>query len=103
MNVQRFFPSSSREALKNVKANLGPDAVILSNNTVDGGVEIVAIAGSDISQLAQPVVRTRNHRARTVSQAAAHSGAHSGELPEALRPRTAQVDPEPAAPAPSPA
>jgi flagellar biosynthesis protein FlhF len=92
MNVQRFFASSSREALKNVKANLGPDAVILSNNTVDGGVEILAIAGADISQLAQPVVSTRNHRARTVAQAA--------ESPEARQPRPAQA--EPAAPAPAP-
>jgi flagellar biosynthesis protein FlhF len=82
--VQRFFAGSSREALKDVKANLGPDAVILSNNTVEGGVEILAIAGSDISQLAQPVVGTRNHRARTV--------APSAELPEALRPREPRAE-----------
>src|ERR1700733_195204 len=98
MNVQRFFASSSREALKNVKANLGPDAVILSNNTVDGGVEIVAIAGSDISQLAQPVVSTRNHRARTVPQAAPNSA----DLPEAWQPRPAQAEPVAPAPAPAP-
>jgi flagellar biosynthesis protein FlhF len=91
MNVQRFFAGNSREALKNVKAGLGPDAVILSNNTVDGGVEILAIAGSDISQLTQPAVNTRNHRARTV--------AHAVDNPEPMRPRV----PEAAAPAPAPA
>src|SRR5580698_1605832 len=96
MNVQRFFASSSREALKNVKANLGPDAVILSNNTVDGGVEILAIAGADISQLAQPVVSTRNHRARSVSTAAANSA----DPPEARQARPAQAEPAAAAPAP---
>jgi flagellar biosynthesis protein FlhF len=70
MNVQRFFAGNSRDALKNVKAGLGPDAVILSNNTVDGGVEILAIAGDDISQLTQPAVGTRNQRSRGAKAAA---------------------------------
>jgi flagellar biosynthesis protein FlhF len=70
MNVQRFFAGNSRDALKNVKAGLGPDAVILSNNTVDGGVEILAIAGGDISQLTQPAVGARNQRSRGAKPAA---------------------------------
>jgi flagellar biosynthesis protein FlhF len=40
--------------------------VILSNNAVEGGVEILALAGSDIAQLAQPVVNV-SRRARTNS------------------------------------
>jgi flagellar biosynthesis protein FlhF len=88
MNVQRFFAGNSREALKNVKAGLGPDAVILSNNAVDGGVEILAIAGSDISQLTQPAVSTRNHRARTVAREAENpEPLQAREVREALEPR----------------
>jgi len=78
MNVQRFFAGNSRDALKNVKAGLGPDAVILSNNTVDGGVEILAIAGDDISQLTQPAVGTRSQRSR-----GAKAAAESAEPPSA--------------------
>jgi flagellar biosynthesis protein FlhF len=72
MNVQRFFASNSREALKKVKAGLGPDAVILSNNAVEGGVEILALAGNDIAQLAQPVVNV-SRRARTTSASQAEN------------------------------
>lgn len=86
MNVQRFFAGNSREALKNVKAGLGPDAVILANNTVEGGVEILAIAGNEISQLTQPAVGAYNHRARSP----ASSPAPAAENLEAFRP------PEPA-------
>ena len=42
MKVKRFFSSSMQEVLKMVREDLGPDAVILSNDNVDGGVEIVA-------------------------------------------------------------
>jgi len=42
MKVKRFFSSSMQEVLKMVREDLGPDAVILSNDKVDGGVEIVA-------------------------------------------------------------
>lgn len=42
MNVKRFFASSMQEVLKQVRDELGPDAVILSNNRVEGGMEVVA-------------------------------------------------------------
>lgn len=41
MKVKRFFAQSMAEALKQVSHEMGPDAVILSNRRVDGGVEIV--------------------------------------------------------------
>ena len=52
MNVKKFVAASSREAWRNVRETLGPDAVILSNRTVDGGVEILAMANEDMSTLA---------------------------------------------------
>ncbi len=47
MKVKRFFAASMAEALKQVRADMGPDAVILSNRKVDGGVEIVTALDYD--------------------------------------------------------
>jgi len=49
MKMKRFFAKSLREALTQVKQKLGPDAVILSNNSVDGGIELVAAIDYDES------------------------------------------------------
>lgn len=51
MNVKRFFASNSREALAMVRKALGPDAVILSNKTVNGGSEILALDGEEMDNL----------------------------------------------------
>lgn len=42
MKIRRFFAKDMREALNQVKAELGGDAVIMSNKKVADGVEIVA-------------------------------------------------------------
>lgn len=55
MNVKKFSANTSREAWRLVREALGPDAVILSNRTVNGIVEIMALAEEDISSLAEPV------------------------------------------------
>jgi flagellar biosynthesis protein FlhF len=55
MNVKKFSATSSREALRLVRESLGPDAVILSNRTVEGLVEILALAGDDMASLSEPV------------------------------------------------
>ena len=44
MNVRKFSASTSREACRLVREALGPDAVILSNRTINGMVEFVALA-----------------------------------------------------------
>ena len=41
MKVRRFTASSMQKALKTVRDEMGPDAVILSNHRVNGGVEII--------------------------------------------------------------
>ncbi len=67
MNVRKFAASTSREAWRMVREALGPDAVILSNRTVDGGVEILALAGEDMASLAEPVVERPAISAQTLS------------------------------------
>jgi flagellar biosynthesis protein FlhF len=41
MKVRRFTATSMQKALKTVRNEMGPDAVILSNHRVKGGVEII--------------------------------------------------------------
>jgi flagellar biosynthesis protein FlhF len=47
MKIKRYFAPDIRAALKQVREAQGPDAVILSNREVDGGVEIVAAVDYD--------------------------------------------------------
>ena len=54
MSAQRFQAPTAIEALRRIKAELGPDAVVLSSNDVPNGVEIVAIAAADLTNLKTP-------------------------------------------------
>ena len=54
MKIKRFQAADVRQAIKEVRDVLGPDAVILSNTRVDGGVEIVAATDYDESQFKRP-------------------------------------------------
>ncbi len=58
MNIRKIFGKTSREALFEVKRLLGPDAAVLSNRSVEGGVEIMAMAADDIPPAeSRPAVR----------------------------------------------
>ena len=50
MKIRRFSGANTREVLQNIRNTLGPDAVILSNREVDGGVEIVTAIDFDEKQ-----------------------------------------------------
>jgi flagellar biosynthesis protein FlhF len=65
MNIKRFVARDMREALMQIRNSLGGDAVILSNQRVEGGVEVIAavdyddgmisaVSGSDAVQSAVP-------------------------------------------------
>ncbi|KPK39046.1 MAG: hypothetical protein AMJ69_06820 [Gammaproteobacteria bacterium SG8_47] len=54
MQIKRFFAPDMRQAIRLVREEIGPDAVILSNERVAGGVEIVAATDYDEAQLAAP-------------------------------------------------
>ncbi len=47
MKIKRFFAADIRQAMRMVKEELGADAVIMSNRSIDGGVEIVAARDFD--------------------------------------------------------
>lgn len=53
MKIKRYFAPDMRQAIRNVREEQGPDAVILSNRRVNGGIEIIAALDYDESLLGQ--------------------------------------------------
>jgi len=53
VKIRRFQERDARTAMSRVRAELGPDAVILSNRKVNGQVELVAAIDLDEGALAQ--------------------------------------------------
>ena len=49
MKIKRYFAKDMRTALNQVKEELGPDAVIMSNKKTSTGIEVVAAVDSDAS------------------------------------------------------
>lgn len=47
MKIKRYFAADMRQAIRKVREEQGPDAVILSNRKVDGGIEIIAAVDYD--------------------------------------------------------
>ncbi len=51
MSIKKYFAPTAREALRRVKDELGPDAIVLSNRSVEGGVEMTAVLASELGNL----------------------------------------------------
>ena len=47
MKIKRFFAATMRAAINQVRAELGPDAVIVSSKRAEGGIEIIAAVDYD--------------------------------------------------------
>ncbi len=70
MNLKRFVAKSSREALNQVRLEFGDDAVIISNKSVPGGVEVLAMPSADVDAIspqaaapaAKPAARSAGQR-----------------------------------------
>ncbi|MFP3567240.1 flagellar biosynthesis protein FlhF [Paraburkholderia sp. SIMBA_030] len=89
MNIRKFVGATSRDALRLVREALGPDAVVLSNRTMDdGSVEIVALADSDLAAIT-PKARTGASAAQAAPTNAA-TGMSSLAAPRAM---TMQANP----------
>src|SRR5258705_6070987 len=69
MKMKRFFAPTTREAIARVRAEQGPDAVILSNKRVEGGVEIITAIDYDES-LVQQALGSAARSAAAVAQRA---------------------------------
>jgi flagellar biosynthesis protein FlhF len=62
MTVKRFVAPTAREALRRVKEELGPDAIVVANKAVPEGVEITAMSSDSLDALSAqaPSRRTFN-------------------------------------------
>jgi flagellar biosynthesis protein FlhF len=45
MKIKRFVAPDMRQAMREVREEQGPDAVILSTRRIDDGIEIIAALG----------------------------------------------------------
>lgn len=94
MNVRKFIAATAREALHKVKELLGPDAIILSNRAIPGGVEIMAVAASDMDMIVPPPARESSPADDyTVRLSPAASGAPARARVAPSAPATARVAP----------
>lgn len=67
MSVRKFIAPTTRQALREIRNELGEDAVILSNRSTPQGVELLALANQDIAEMtgkvaasvARPVVQQK--------------------------------------------
>src|SRR5690606_20877119 len=87
MNVSRFFGITNREAMRQVRLALGPDALIISNRRVNGGVEILA---TDETALSPEVVRQIADQEAAKSSAPVPMGSAVPRTPPRPQPDTSQ-------------
>jgi flagellar biosynthesis protein FlhF len=87
MKIKRFFAKDMRTALKEVKEELGPDAVIMSNKKLADGVEIVAAIDNDRAPVAAPAPAPTQPAARPDVMSASAA-------PRFVRPEPARAKPD---------
>lgn len=59
MNIRKFIAPTARQALRDIRGELGEEAVILSNRKVADGVEIIALANDEITKITDAASMTR--------------------------------------------
>ena len=86
MSVKRFFAETARECLRRVKEEFGPDAIVVSNKPVDGGVEMVAMSEAGLEAL------SRTRVPLSMAGAAATAARPAPPPAAASRPAEAELD-----------
>lgn len=93
MNVRKFIAPNARDALRKLKETLGADAIILSNRSVPGGVEIMAVAARDMAMIVPTPVSDQTPPLRRPAPSAQADDAYrvslSGQRPPPAIPRPA--------------
>ena len=80
MSVKRFYAETARECLRRVKEELGPDAIVVSNRAVDGGVEITAMSADSLEAISSQATASQS------SLRAVGNGASVAAAPAAAAP-----------------
>jgi flagellar biosynthesis protein FlhF len=97
MTVKRFFGETARDALRKVKEALGPEAIVVSNKSVPGGVEIMAMSADSLEALSHQA------GAAPAAQPKPASAAPRAAQAAAPAPTRATVPPAPTSAEPPPA
>jgi flagellar biosynthesis protein FlhF len=102
MRIKRYFGKTIRETIQKVRAEQGPDAVILSNRKVDGGIEIIAAIDFDEVILAADAPDLSGHARSAYGSPPSPAGGrgHEGEGAHGSRLPTADSRLSPQDPAP---
>lgn len=95
MKIKRFQAVDMRQALRQVRETLGPDAVILSNRKTDEGIELVAAVDFDDASFAQ-MQQEQQTVAREGAEIAAQTSTHTARIAKAKARPQPQVEAEPA-------
>lgn len=104
MNIRKFIAPTARQALKEIRNELGDDAVILSNRKTDEGVEIIALANEEMAHLTDKAVASKVESAATKPVAQAKPLPHiaqllqAKQLPPANAAQPVEVSPAPSSP-----
>jgi len=77
MNMKSFFAETARDCLRKVKEELGPEAIVVSNKSVTGGVEMLAMSADGIKALS-----------RQASPVASSARSPAPDRPNAVQPAT---------------
>ena len=97
MNIRRFVADDMRQALTSIRADLGPDAVMLSSRKLPNGVEVIAAVDYDDSLLGGTSPETKLDATSTAQLDEYEQIARRLAVAEAAAP------PPPPAPVPPPA
>ncbi|WP_242510803.1 flagellar biosynthesis protein FlhF [Halorhodospira halophila] len=94
MRIKRIFAANTREALRKVKEQHGPDAVVISSRNVDGGVEVISAVDYD-ERAVQAAARAQDPRAAEIPPLDGSPGPRPGEpdLPAAEDEPSGQAEP----------
>ncbi len=94
MNVKRYFAKTAREALRDLKTELGADAIVLSNRAVQDGVEILALPAEAVGAIeasARPAAKPSPAAPSPARADAARPASRQAAIPNAGASRSASM------------
>ena len=96
MKIKRFTAKDMRDAIRQVREEQGPDAVILSNRRVKEGVEVIAATDYDAALVQQAMSTLPKARVPKQPEAAARTAPSRAEAPQpSAGPNTRTAKPAP--------
>jgi len=91
MKMKRYFAPDMRQAMRRVRDEIGPDAVIVSNHRVAGGVEVVAAHENDYEAAQQEFSRKKKIEQKRQSQIDVLTHGQKGDLASELQKARMQI------------